>query len=117
MLDTLHAYENDQSLAESCKQALTFYKTEAETQVPQVTDYFLKEENFNKIKTNFDAKAESARTQQDVDTYNKGVNEMNAAVNNYNQINADLNNGRKEVNTNYTNTERAFADAHTPYYK
>jgi len=51
VLDTLHGYENDNSLAESCRQALTFYKGEAQTEIPKVTDFFLKEENFGKLKT------------------------------------------------------------------
>ena len=117
ILDTLQAYENDSSLAGACKQALTFYKGEAETQTPQLTDFFLKEENFNKLKNTFDAKSADKRTQQDVDAYNKAVNDMNDGVNSYNQINNDLNNGRNEVNKNWADTDRQFLDTHTPYYK
>jgi len=117
VLDTLHTFENDGSLANACNQALTFYKNEAETQIPQLTDFFLKEENFEKLKTALDAKPQSTRTQQDVDTYNKGVNDMNNSVNTFNQINADLNNGRNDVNKIWDATEKAFIDVHTPYYK
>ncbi|TWI98686.1 hypothetical protein JN11_02874 [Mucilaginibacter frigoritolerans] len=116
-LDTLQAFENDGSLANACRQALTFYKSEAETQVPQLTDFYLKEENFQKLKTAFEAKSQSERTQQDVDAYNKGVNDMNAGVNSFNQINADLNSGRSDVINTWNATEKAFIDAHTPYYK
>ncbi len=116
-LDTMKAFENDPSLKVACKQALAFYKKEAETDIPKVTDYFLKEENFNKIKNSFDAKPESSRTQQDVDAYNKAVKDMNAAVNISNQTNTNLNNGRNQVNQNWENTEKTFADTHTPYYK
>jgi hypothetical protein len=68
VLDTLQAFENDASLADACKQALSFYKTEAEIQIPVATDYFLKEENFEKLKTAMDAKGDGQKTQQDVDT-------------------------------------------------
>ena len=30
---------------------------------------------------------------------------------------SEINNGRNSINKNYNDTERAFADAHTPYYK
>lgn len=117
VLDTLHTFENDGSLANACSQALTFYKKEAETQIPQLTDFFLKKENFEKQKAALDAKPQSARTQQDVDAYNKGVNDINNGVNTFNQINADLNNGRNDVNQTWDATEKAFIDVHTPYYK
>jgi len=117
ILDTLRAFENDPSLVESCKQALAFYKTEAETETPKVTDFFLKEENFNKLKATMDAKPANQRTQQDMDSYNKGVNDINAAVNEYNQTNNDLYNSRNQINKNWSDTERNFLDAHTPHYK
>ncbi len=117
VLDTLQSYENDRALRETCKQALAFYKDEAEKQTPILTDFFLKEENFNKFKTTMDAKAADQRTQKDVDTYNKAVSDINAAVNNFNQVNNQLNTGRNEVNNSWMGTEKAFLDTHTPYYK
>ncbi|BAU52467.1 LIC11966 family surface protein [Mucilaginibacter gotjawali] len=117
VLDTLKAFDNDGSLANACRQALSFYKTEADTQAPKLTDYFMKEEAFNKLKATMDAKSADQRTQQDVDAYNKGVNEINAAVNTYNQTNQDLNNGRNDVINTWNATEKQFMDIHTPYYK
>jgi len=117
VLDTLHPFENDGSLANACKQALVFYKNEAETTTPQLTDFFLKEENFTKQKAAMEAKSADQRTQQDVDSYNAAVADMNAGVTAFNQTNADLNNGRAEINKNWSDTERQYMDAHTPYYK
>jgi len=117
VLDTLQPFENDGSLANACSQALNFYKTEAETQIPVATDYFLKAENFDKLKAAMDAKSADQRTQKDVDTFNQAVNDINAAVNTYNQTNNDLNNGRNEANNVWMNTEKQFLDTHTPYYK
>ena len=116
VLDTLHPFDNDASLAAACKQAIMFYKNEAETQTPAITDYFLKEESFNKFKTAMEAKSADQRTKQDVDNYNKSVNDMNAAVNTFNQTNNELNSTRNDVNNNWMNTEKQFLDTHTPYY-
>jgi len=117
VLDTMKSFDNDGSLVNACRQALTFYKTEAETQVPGLTDFFLKEENFNKLKAAMDAKSDSQRTQQDVDSYNKAVTDLNNGVNTFNQINNDLNNGRNNANQTWEATEKNFMDIHTPYYK
>ena len=110
-------YDGDNTLVESVKQALNFYKDEAQTQIPKVTDFFLKEENFEKLKTTMDSKSSDQRTQKDVDTYNAAVNDINTAVKTYNETNNDLNNGRNDANKNYEETEKAFIDTHTPYYK
>lgn len=116
-LDTLHPFDNDASIVNACKQALEFYKSEAETGIPVVTDFFLKQENFDKLKATMDAKSDSQRTQQDVDTYNKAVNDLNAAVNAFNQNNDTMNNARADATNIWNNTEKAFIDTHTPYYK
>ena len=117
VLDTLHPYEHDNALADNCKQALAFYKDEAEKQIPGLTDFFLKEENFNKLKNVMEAKSDSQRTRQDVDSYNQAVSDINAAVNTFNQTNNDLNATRNEISKGWLETERGFIDTHTPYYK
>jgi hypothetical protein len=117
VLDTMKGFDNDLALAQACKQALTFYKTQAETNVPAITDFFAKEQNFLKLKTAMEAKAANQRTQQDVDTFNKAVSDINASSNSFNQLNNDLNNSRNELMNNWTNTEKQFLDAHTPFYK
>jgi len=117
VLDTMKVYENDASLAQACRQALAFYKTEAETGIPVVTDFFLKEENFNKLKAAIDAKPANQRTKEDVDTYNKAVADMNSGVNLLNQTNNNLNANRTAINNNWMAIEAKFIDAHTPYYK
>lgn len=117
VLDTLKPFDNDASLAIACRQALVFYKNEAETQIPTLTDFFLKEESFNKLKAALDAKADKDRTQQDIDNYNKAVTDLNNSVTVFNQINNDLNGGRNKADATWDVTEKNFLDAHTPYYK
>jgi hypothetical protein len=116
-LSNILGYNGDNTLTETTKQALNFYQDEAQTQIPKVTDFFLKEESFEKLKTTMEGKSADQRTQQDVDTYNKAVNDINASVKSYNETNDALNSGRNEVNKNYADTEKAFIDTHTPYYK
>lgn len=115
VLDTMKGFDNDGSLIYACKQALSFYKEEAETELPKLTNFFLQQENFEKLKATMDAKG-NQRTQQDVDTYNKAVGDINDAGNMFNQVNTDLNNGRNTINKNWNEAEAKFTDTHTPYY-
>lgn len=116
-LDTMKVYKNDRSVITACRQLLDFYQTESESKITVMANYFIKEENFNKIKKAFDAKSQSSRTQADVDQYNTAVNEMNKASADYNTVNNQLNATRSKLITNYNNAASAFLDKHTPHYK
>lgn len=115
-LDTIKAYNGDKSLIASCKQMLEFYKSEC-GKIPSITNYYLKEESFQKVKKAFDAKSESDRKQADVDQYNKAISEINQGVNEYNATNTALNNGRKSNIDNWNKTAANFLDKYTPKYK
>ncbi|MBS1597907.1 MAG: hypothetical protein JST75_06760 [Bacteroidetes bacterium] len=114
-LDTTKPFDNDPTLINACRRALTYYKNIAEKDIPQLTDYFLKEEEFNKAKRNFETKSD--RSKSEVDAYNKSVKDFNAAVNKFNQVNAKDNNDRKQVQKDWEDTEKHFQDDHMPYYK
>lgn len=116
-LDTLKSFSGDPSLANTCKQVLQFYKKMAEKDLPKQTDYYLKKENFDKMKKSFEAKSGSERTKQDVDAYNKSVKEINAASDGFNQVNNDINKTRSYLLDNWNEAEKNFSDSHMPYYK
>jgi seryl-tRNA synthetase len=81
-----------------------------------MTDFYLKEENFDKIKKSLEAKG-SNKTKEDVDQYNKSIKDINTSVNSFNQLNQDLNKHRQEVVENWENAEKSFRDDLIPYYK
>jgi methyl-accepting chemotaxis protein len=116
-LDTLKPFESDPSLANACKQVLRFYKQTAEKDIPKLTDFYLKQEEFAKLKKSFDDKSSGSRTQEDVNNFNKAVKEVNASVNTFNQTNNQVNNGRTQALNDWQNTEKKFADEHMPHYK
>lgn len=116
-LDTIKSFMGDPSLAVACKQALQFYKKNAEVELPKQLDFYLKQENFDKMKKAFEAKSPSDRKKEDVDAYNKGVKDINAAVNAFNQSVNVSNNNRTQVLQNWENTQKSFFDTHMPYYK
>jgi hypothetical protein len=115
-LDTVKPFEGDASLIAVCRKALLFYQKAADKDVPKLTDFYVKQEEFDKIKKTFDAKG-SGRTQTDVDTYNKAVNDLNAQLKGFNQTNQQVNTGRTQAINDWTSTEKSFADQHMPHYR
>lgn len=115
-LATVKPLAGDYSLSNVCKQILMFYQAECKTFVPLKLDYLVKEDNFNKMKKAFDLKNESERTKEDIDAYNKVVNELNAAVNKSNAVNKTNNEKRKTLMDSWNNTSKTFLDKHTPKY-
>lgn len=111
-LKGLKGYKNDGSLIVACRNMLNFYKEEAR-KASAMSDFFLKEENFAKIKKQFDAKG-SRRTQQDIDQFNKGVNEVNAASDEYNSVNKDLNKRRDDALNDWNKAVKRFMDDYMP---
>jgi len=116
-IEKLKAYvrfENDESLSTACRQVLAFYKDEANNKVPQLMDYFAAKEKFEKIQAEFDKIKPGKRTQQNIDTYNNAVKEMNTASTKYNNIGKTLNESAKKVLENWNKKSDAFLDTHIP---
>jgi hypothetical protein len=113
-LDTIKAFKGDGSLTTACRKVLEFHKVEGEKQLPGLNDYLLKNDEFVKIKKAFDAKAAARRTQADIDVYNKGVNELNAALNASNKLLTAMNTGREKVIDNWEVTRKRFMESHIP---
>jgi len=115
VLDTTKGFEGDLALVSTCKQVLKFYLKNAENEVPKVTEYFVKEENFQKIKKSMEGK--SSPSKEEVDAYNKAVNDINLAVNTFNQLNNTMFTGRNEAIKNWEDASKEFYDTHMPHYK
>lgn len=113
-LDTFRLYEADKSMIQATQKALEFYKQEAEEQLPVLTDFFLKKENFLKIKEVVDKKKPAERTAEDVNTYNEAVESFNASVNEYNAVNDLLNSQREALITAWNRISDKFIDKHVP---
>ena len=115
-LKSLKGYNNDPSLIVACQQALQFYNDEAR-KFQFATDFLLKEEAFAKMKKAFESKPAAKRTQQDIDAYNKSINEINNAVNAYNTINNQINKERSKAIDHWNDTVRKYLDNYMPYQR
>jgi hypothetical protein len=112
-LKELTAYSNDKSMIEATLAIFDFYEQEVED-VQLAVDYFLKTENFNKIKEGFDQIKEKNRTQQDVDQYNGAINDMNGAIEAYNSANETNNKTRSKSIDAWNDTAKKFTAKHVP---
>jgi len=110
----IQGFKGDLSLKNATQQLLSFYKNEATTQIPILVEYFLAKESFEKIKKVMDSKSASARTKEDIDAFNKAVNDFNAKVKKFNQVNDDLNKKRSTMLNTWNAASNAFLDKHTP---
>jgi hypothetical protein len=113
-LKSISAFENDSSLVTNCEIALNFYKKEASENFPVILDYFIKRDNFEKIKKAYDTKSDSEKTEEDTAKYNDSIDEMNNAVNNFNKTNNELNKERMKVIQAWNKATSSFMDAHIP---
>ncbi len=113
-LDTLKPFKGDGSLITACRKVLEFQKNEADNAF-FLTDFYLKKEEFEKMKKTFDTKLVKNRTQEDIDAYNNAINDYNKAIKDYNKTSEDLNAGREKVLNNWEITRKRFMDLHVPY--
>lgn len=112
-LKSTDGYNNDPSLVVVCRDMMNFYKTEAD-KFSRITGYFLKEEHFMKLKKQFESKSKSQRTQQDVDQYNKAVNDINAEMQDYNNTHSELNKARTSALNNWEKVNKKYMDDYMP---
>jgi hypothetical protein len=113
-LDSIKGFNGDNSLKLSCRQVLDFYKSEASDKIPILVSYFFKKENFDKIKTAFDAKSQTERTKADVDQYNKTLGEYNKAIADYNRVNQEISNKLNSCLDLWNKSVETFLDRHVP---
>ena len=106
-------YQGDASLLQATREALNFYRSEARD-AKGFTEFFLKNEKWEKTKKAFDSKRQSERTQKDIDDYNAGVKEINEAVKDYNELHKKLNKDRTDVLNAWNKAASKFMDEHTP---
>ncbi len=115
-LDTFRSYKNDGTLKSSCRRAMEFFKKESNL-LESVSDYFLKVEDFETIKKNFERNAKAKNDQKEIDKYNAAVKELNKSMEKFNQTVQTLNKGRADAINNWNQTSKSFMDTHIPYSK
>ena len=116
-LAAVTAFESDVSLKKAGQQLLSFYVLEAGPKSNELVEFFLKKENFEKMKTAIENKRPSERGQAEIDKFNKLVADFNASANKFNAVNGELNKKRGDFFNQWNKASAEFLDNHIPKYK
>ncbi len=112
-LRLIKSYSGDPNLKAAAQRMLTFYKNEANKTFPITVDYLVKKDNFEKVHKAFEAKSKKQRTQEDIDQFNKAVNEQNAAVEKLNTASESSNKLRSKNLAMWNKAVDAFFNKHS----
>jgi hypothetical protein len=113
-LDTIRSFNGDNTLVQACRQSFQFYKQEAEKGMVSQIEYLVKRSEFEKIQKSMETTPANKRTQADIDTYNKAVNDINARVAASNKVLTADNAVREKTLKNHNEAEHKFLDTHIP---
>lgn len=116
-LTQIGVYNYDATLKNACSQLLTFLQQEANSKMPGQIDFYLKKDNFEKLKKAIDSKRQNERTQADIDQYNKSLKEYNDAVTRFNTVNNELNKKRSTLIDQWNKSSDDFLAKHVPRYR
>jgi len=107
-------FSGDESLSTACREVLLYYQDKAKNKVPGQLEYFSSKSKFDKITSSFDKIKPTDRTQENIDTYNNAIKEINAASKKYNDINIKLAESGKKVIDNWNKKYESFLNDHVP---
>jgi hypothetical protein len=114
-LDTLKPFNGDGSMVTACRKILEFQRDEAKSRFDAHIAYLMKADEMDRLKKNIEAKPANSRTAEDIDTYNKTIQDFNKLVADYNKANTSLNASRDKVRNNYEISRKTFIGRHTPH--
>lgn len=112
-LKNIKGYNGDESLVAACKNMLDYYKFET-GKISTMSELFVKQADFTKIKKQFDSKPSAKRTQQDIDQYNNAVNDINTASDAFNAASGELNKKGTAALNDWNKAYSRYMDEHMP---
>jgi hypothetical protein len=113
-LKTFKPYKNDMTLVLATKKVLEFSKKEALELGPSVISFMMLNQKFQESKKTMDNKSASSRSKEEIDNFNKLVNEVNKEVGNYNKNINKFNSERANAINNWNSTGDAFIARYVP---
>ena len=113
-LKNVTPYKNDKTLINTGKSILGFYQLESTVKMTLIIDFYMKQENFEKIKASLDSKKPAERTKEDVAQYNDAVKEFNKSINGFNSLNKELDSKRISCMDDWNTRSKSFLDKNVP---
>ena len=113
-LKTFKPYKSDMSLVLATKKTLEFSKKEAVELGPSVVSFMMLNQKFQESKKTMDNKPAGSRSKEEIDNFNKLVNEVNKEVGNYNKTINKFNTERTNTINNWNVTGDNFIARYVP---
>lgn len=113
-LKTIKPYKNDMALVLATKKTLEFCKKETVELSPSVVSFMMLNQKFQESKKTMDNKSASSRSKEEIDNFNKLVNEVNKEVGNYNKTINKFNAERSNTINNWNVTGDNFIAKYVP---
>lgn len=111
-LDTMRAFKGNRQLITACQKVLKFYIEEANSDVKQLSDFLLEKEKVDKAQKALEAKKK--RTQDDVDEFNKMVENVNKSSQDLNSQMGKSNQKRGQLIDTWNNSVYQFTSRYIP---
>jgi len=113
-LKTVKPYKNDMALVLATKKTLEFCKKETVELSPSVVSFMMLNQKFQESKKTMDNKSASNRSKEEIDNFNKLVNEVNKEVGNFNKTINKFNTERTNTINNWNVTGDNFIAKYVP---
>jgi hypothetical protein len=107
-------FKGDNSINSSCKRLLMFYKDEAETKIPIVVDFLQTTNEYNQMVALFESKDRMLLTNEEVNRYNRAIDNYKKGINRFNSTNNTLNTRRANYIDMWNNSVSSFMSRHIP---
>ncbi|WP_162128301.1 LIC11966 family surface protein [Flavobacterium phycosphaerae] len=113
-LKTIKPFQNDNTMVIATKNALEYYKKQAQQYVPKVVDFLMFNEKFDTARKSMEAKSDKDRTKEEIDNFNGMVKQINKGIEDYNKGNNVNYQEKNKAISNWNNTGENFISSHVP---
>lgn len=115
-VDKKPLYKKDDRIAKATKEVFQIHLDEANNTIPQILDYLVINQDFEKIKAAIEKTPESDRTQEQIDSYNAKVDELESKRETINKLIDKLFKERNKKLERLDKANAKFLDKHVPKY-
>lgn len=113
-LKAFKPFKNDPLLVNATVKAMELYKKEASEFAPKIISFLMLNEKMEESNTAMNNKSAKNRTKEEVDAFNKLVNEVNKEVGNYNKLTSKFNTDKNAMINNWNTASENFVSKHVP---
>lgn len=113
-LKLMQPFNKDESMINSTKKALEFYKREALEFAPKAVSFLMLNQKVEETKNTLEEKSQKEKTKPEIDNFNNLVKQVNIEVANYNKINAKFYQEKVTVISNWEQVGEEFISKHVP---